>query len=71
MGDTNCTALLSEATARLAELRNDVHGIAETRAFPLFVETVLISTLLSVPLNIISPDSEQLCFVSSLHSPRV
>jgi hypothetical protein len=40
--------ILSETADRLAELRDDVSSIAKFRAFPLFVETVLISAPLFV-----------------------
>jgi hypothetical protein len=51
MGDPSCTTLLTESAARLAELRNDVHSVAELRVFPLLVETGLISTRPSAPFE--------------------
>jgi hypothetical protein len=51
MGDLYCNPLINVAAFCLAELHNDVKMIAEFRALPLLVETVLINTLLCYPFE--------------------
>jgi hypothetical protein len=48
MEDPGSTTQLNETATRLAELRDDVNNIAKLRAFPLLLETILISALLYV-----------------------